>query len=93
MLSFAWRWAQVGDAVFVHTVEDPSAELLPGVVKFAQRHGRVTRLGIQVAETGLKRVQWPFRQDVHPDPLDPAEHCIRCDRSDLVRLQAEGQPR
>lgn len=81
MLSFAWRWAQVGDAVLVHGDGGRERSLTPGAVRFVRRRGRETKLGIEVVEDGEATVLWPFRADIHPDPLDPAERCIRCDET------------
>ncbi|MGH1490774.1 MAG: hypothetical protein ACRBK7_15515 [Acidimicrobiales bacterium] len=79
MLRFAWRWAEVGDRVVVHATDDPAQAPLAGVIAFVDRPDGVTMVGVRVGTNGDGHVIWPFRSDVHSDPADPGEHCIRCD--------------
>lgn len=79
MLRFAWRWSQIGDVVVVHDSQTSPKELVGGVVAFVERQDQVTRVGIRLTEDGVDRVVWPSRFDVHPDPFDQGERCIRCD--------------
>lgn len=79
MLRFAWRWAQVGDVVVVHDNVASPKELTDGVVAFVERSSQETNVGIRLATDGGNRVVWPSRFDVHPEPFDAGERCIRCD--------------
>ncbi len=88
MLRFAWRWAEVGDAVVFHATGDPTEVPSPGVIAFVDRPGGVIQVGIRVGDDADGPVIWPFRSDVHSDPADPGEHCIRCDGPYSISAQA-----
>ncbi len=75
MMSFAWRWAQVGDRVNVHHDEAPHT-LMPGVVTRVRRSIQRTDLAIRLDDE--RSVQRYARQYVHSDPKDPAEACPLC---------------
>lgn len=75
MMSFAWRWAQVGDRVNVHDHEAPHT-LMPGVVTRVRRSQHGTDVVIRL--DGERSVQRFARQYVHRDPKDPAEACPLC---------------
>lgn len=77
MMSFAWRWAQVGDRVHVHQHDLPHT-LVPGVVARVLRSPRRTDVAIRLDhEDSVHRIP---RQYVHSDPKDPAERCPLCER-------------
>lgn len=75
MMSFAWRWAQVGDRVEVHHHEAPHP-LMPGVVTRVRCVPHGTNVAIRL--DGESSVQRFARQFVHSDPKDPAERCPLC---------------
>lgn len=79
MMSFAWRWAQVGDRVQVHDREAPHA-LVPGVVARVRRSLNGVDVAIRLDDGSS--VQPYARQYVHSDPKDPAEPCPLCALAD-----------
>lgn len=81
MLNFAWRWAEVGDAVLVHSAKEPLLPPASGVVVNVERSRGTSRLGIRLGADGGSRIEWPSQQRVHSDPVDPEERCWRCEEA------------
>ncbi len=86
MLSFAWRWAKVGDEVLIHDRHNVERDLIPGVVAFVTKAKRVTTIGVRLVDHGVEKVIWPTPLFVHPNPLDPNEvGCWICEENDARR--------
>jgi hypothetical protein len=89
MMTFAWRWAQVGDRVSVHQHDDPHA-LVPGVIARVRRTPHHTDVAIRLDGEGAAR-HFP-RQYVHSDPKGPAEICPLCPSRSGAAPVAVGGP-
>ena len=88
MLKFAWRWAEVGDAVLVHDRDDIERDLMPGVISVANRNKSDTSIGVRVDDNGETRWVWPTPLFMHPRPLDPEESCWICDQNSARKKEA-----
>lgn len=89
MLSFAWRWASVGNKVLIHDRHDVDRDLIPGVIAYVSRVDQVTKIGVRVVDKGVEKMLWPTPLFVHPDPLDPNElGCWICKANDKRNVLA-----
>lgn len=88
MLKFAWRWSQIGDAVFVHDRNDIERDLMPGVIAAVDRDRSDVSIGVKVDDGDGPRWVWMTPLFMHPRPLDSEESCWICDQNDARKKEA-----